>query len=115
MNKKFSLLALLVVASDLFFDGELAALDGHENVGVLCCGRDEFSYDKLVLLSCAHAQRLETLQTVGLVDVELLQSEARVLHQIREQGRILHWLDDVRIVWEVLYGDTYTRSIKQTI
>ena len=70
--KRFSLLVLFVVACNLFVNGELAALDGHEDVGVLSCGRDEFCHNELVLLGCAHAKRLESLQTVWLVDVQLL-------------------------------------------
>ena len=112
-----SLLGLFFSLGELLSQrvAELAALDGDEDVSILCGRRHELSDDVFGVAASAHAQRLEALKTVRIVDVELFQGEASVLHQIRKQGRILHRLDDVRIVWEVLYGDTYTRSIKQTI
>ena len=100
-----SLLGLLLVASDLLIDGELAALDCDEDVGVLCGGRDELGHDKLGVLACAHAQRLEALQVVLIVNLQLLEGEARVLHQVAEEGRVLHWLDHFFAFGEGLHGN----------
>ena len=101
-----SLLGLLFVTSDLFIDRELAALDGDEDVGVLCRWGDELCHDKLSVLTSTHAQRLEALQTVLIVNLELLQGKSGVLDKITEECSVLDWLDDLLTLREVLDGDT---------
>ncbi len=91
-------------------EAELAALNGDQDVGVLTRGRHEFSHDVLGVAACAHAQRLETLQTVLVVNVQLFEGEASVLDEISEKRCILHWFDDILTIWEVLNGDTCTES-----
>ena len=69
------------------------------------CWCHELSDDVFKLVTSAHAKGLETLEGILVIDIELLEGEARVLDQVSEQRRILHWLDDFLIVWEVLHGD----------
>lgn len=54
--------------------------------------RDELRHDVLGVATRAHAQRLEALQTVRVVNVQLFQGEARVLDEVGKERRILHWL-----------------------
>lgn len=110
-----SLLGLFLVASDLFFDLELAALDGHEDVGVLCRRRHELRHDELGVLARAHAQRLEALQTVLIIDLELLQREPRVLNQVAEQSGILNWPDSIIVLREVLHRNAYSQSMSSEV
>lgn len=101
----WSLLGLFLVAGDFLFDGELAALDGHQDVGVLRRRGHELRDDKLSVLTSAHAQWLEALQTVHIVNLELLEGESGVLDKITEEGGVLDWLDNLFTFREVLDGD----------
>ena len=101
-----SLLGFLLIATDFLFNGELAALDGHEDVGVLCCGCHELRYDKLSVLARAHTQGLEALQTVLIVNLKLLQCESSMLDKIAEESCILNWLDHFFSFWEIFDRNT---------
>ena len=105
-----SLLGLLFVARGLLLHAELAALDGHEDVGVLGVGRNEFGYNHLLVLRGAHADGLEGARTVLFDDLELLEARARVLDQVGKERRALHGLDHVGVVGEVLHGDACARA-----
>ena len=100
-----SLLGLLFLTADLLINGELAALDGDKDVGVLISGRHELSHNILLLLGSSHSQRLKALKTVLIINLELLKGEACVLDEVREEGSILHGLDHIKVVGEVLDGD----------
>ena len=105
-----SLLGLFFSLGELLSQrvAELAALDGDEDVSILCGRRHELSDDVFGVAASAHAQRLETLKTVRIIDVELFQGEASVLHQVGEQCRVLHSLKALLAVGEVLDRDTCT-------
>jgi len=46
------------------------------------------------------------LQTVLIVNLELLQGKSGVLDKITEECSVLDWLDDLLTLREVLDGDT---------
>ena len=79
-----SLLSFLLLAGYLLIDSELAALNGHQDVRVLCRGCHKLRHDKLSVLTRAHAQRLEALKTVLIVNLELLKGETGVLDEVTE-------------------------------
>lgn len=101
-----SLLGFLLVTLDDLINGELALLNGNENVGVLSSRGNEFGYDKLSVLAGTHAEGLEALETVLIINLKLLKSEAGVLDKVTEERGVLHGLDGVLILREVLDGDT---------
>ena len=101
-----SLFGFLFISCNLLVNRELAALNGDENVGVLCCWSHELCHNELSVLTCAHAQWLEALQTVLIVNLELLQSETSVLDKVAEECSVLNWFDDLFALREVLDGDT---------
>ena len=101
-----SLLGFLLVTLDDFIDSELALLDGDENVGILSSRGNEFSNDKLSVFASSHAEGLEALKTVLIINLELLEGEASVLNEVTEEGSVLHGLDGVLILREVLNGNT---------
>ena len=107
-----SLLGLFFSLGELFSKriAELAALDGDKNVSILCGWRHELSDDVFGVAACAHTKRLEALKTVRIIDVELFQREASVLHEVGEQCCVLNSLKALLTVREVLDGDTCTTS-----
>jgi len=107
MSEGSSFFGFFLLAGELFVESELAALNGDQNVGVLRSRRHELRYDILRVLRSPHTQRLESLQTVLVINVELLQGESSVLHQVREEGSILNRLDHLNVSREVLDRDAY--------
>ena len=107
-----SLLGLFFSLGELFSQriAKLAALDGDEDVSILCGWRHELSDDIFGVAACAHTKRLEALKTVRIIDIELFQRKASVLYEVREQSCVLNSLKALFTVREVLDGDTCTIS-----
>lgn len=107
-----SFLGFFLPLIDLLIDSELAALDGHQDVCVLCRGSHELCHDKLSVLTRAHAQGLESLKTVLIVNLKLLKSETGMLNQVTEESGVLDGLDNflTLIIGEVLDGNTCERE-----
>ena len=68
-------------------------------------GGHELGYDILGVLRRPHTQGLETLQTVLIINVELLECKTCVLNKVGEEGSKLHRFDHFKVIWEVLHGD----------
>ena len=102
-----SLLGLLFLSLNYLIKAEFTALDGDQDVCVLGRWSHKLRHNIFILFACAHAEGLEALQTVLLVDLELLEGEASVLDQVGEECCKLNRFDHLLIVREVLHGDSY--------
>ena len=103
----YSFLGLLFLSLDYLIKTEFTALDGDQDVGVLGRWSHKLRHNIFILFACAHAEWLEALQTILLVDLELLEGETSVLDQVGEKGSKLNRFNHLLIVREVLHGDSY--------